>query len=107
MTPREAWGMGAHVRCRQAVGSTRTAVGVADSKLFQMRSVVAVSPDRLRTMRESAFSEAVINQRGQRKIRYSYLLAPLRDWRQSHPSIRPGECPPPPLALPAQDSVPR
>ena len=49
--------MGAHVRCRQAVGSTRTAVGVADSKLFQMRS--AVSPDRLRTMRESAFSEAV------------------------------------------------
>ena len=51
--------MGAHVRCRQAVGSTRTAVGVADSKLFQMRSVVAVSPDRLRTMRESAFSEAV------------------------------------------------
>ena len=28
------------------------------------------------------------------EIRYSDLLAPLRDWRQSHPSIRPGGVPP-------------
>ena len=35
-----------------------------------------------------------------KKNRYSYLLAPLRDWRQSHPSIRPGGVPPAP-ACPA------
>ena len=33
-------------------------------------------------------------------IRYSYLFAPLRDWRHPHPSIRPGGLPPAP-ACPA------
>ena len=77
--------------CVAARLETRSAAQRADHKTVQK---TAAATPALATAPQKALA-----RRQKNLFRYSYLFAPLRDWRHPHPSIRPGGLPPAPACL--------